>query len=243
MSGQSSAFTHRPFGRVKYFSLSLLIGFVTLATKQTLSSNPGVMVSILLALLALSLVFAYLRSKDIGQSSWWVLLSCIPGFNFWAAYRFIAYPAGFARHQTSDRAMRILSWIFGLCLASFLFALVASMVIPMWAKYRQGQLSEPRTSPAAPVDAQAAAAADMERQIIASRDRVFARYPWLADPNDVFRKQFEAYLEKSLKDPALASLFNNVDWPEIIAHRWGVEMGYLRPDGSVITKQASPPAR
>lgn len=78
-------------------------------------------------------------------------------------------------------------------------------------------------------------------QVDASSARVRARYRWISEPP--YSKQLEDYTSAVLKDPAQKEVFSLPDWPEVLMQRWGMAMGYLRPDGTVIAQPASPPAR
>lgn len=82
----------------------------------------------------------------------------------------------------------------------------------------------------------AEAPADMNTRVMASRDRVFARYPWLADESSPLRRELDAYVEAALRDERRRDLFAQEDWPERIALEWGVSRGYLWPDGSVVAR-------
>jgi hypothetical protein len=80
------------------------------------------------------------------------------------------------------------------------------------------------------------ASADENTPVVMSRDRVFARYPWLANESNPLRRELDAYVEAALRDESRRNLFSRDDWPERIVLEWGVSQGYLRPDGSVITR-------
>jgi len=82
----------------------------------------------------------------------------------------------------------------------------------------------------------AEAPADMHARVVASRDRGFARYPWLADEDNPLRRELDAYVEAALRDEHRRELFTQEDWPERIVLEWGVNRGYLRSDGSVVAQ-------
>ena len=50
-----------------------------------------------------------------------------------------------------------------------------------------------------------------------SRDRVYDRYPALADKQSVYRKQFDDYVANAQSDPDYAAVFNSPKWPELLA--------------------------
>ena len=95
-------------------------------------------------------------------------------------------------------------------------------------------IAQVRKADSTKADARAAYVRQIEKETATSYDRVVARYPWLADTNGVFSKQLDAYVNRLQRDPANAPLFAKTDWPETVTLQWGVQCGYLRPDGSVI---------
>lgn len=53
-----------------------------------------------------------------------------------------------------------------------------------------------------------------------SRDRVYERYPALADKASVYRKQFDDYVANAQSDPDYAAVFNSPKWPELLANEF-----------------------
>lgn len=53
-----------------------------------------------------------------------------------------------------------------------------------------------------------------------SRDRVYDRYPALADKQSVYRKQFDDYVANAQSDPDYAAVFNSPKWPELLANEF-----------------------
>lgn len=55
---------------------------------------------------------------------------------------------------------------------------------------------------------------------VESRDRVYERYPVLADKQSVYRKQFDDYVANAQSDPDYAAVFNSPKWPELLANEF-----------------------
>ena len=77
-------------------------------------------------LVIIGLIAGGLRFKNIGYNPWAILLGMIPIVNIVVAYRCLACPAGYAQTKQSDKAMRVISWIYGI----FVLLLILAIAIP-----------------------------------------------------------------------------------------------------------------
>ena len=70
-----------------------------------------------------------------------------------------------------------------------------------------------------------------------SRDRVYNRFPALADKESVYRKQFDDYVANAQSDPDYAAVFNSPKWPELLA----TEFASVSPPPEVAPTEAPQP--
>ena len=59
-----------------------------------------------------------------------------------------------------------------------------------------------------------------------SRDRAYGAYPELANKDNVYRKEFDDFVEQAQYDPDFAHVFNSPRWPEIMANDFAARRGY-----------------
>jgi len=64
-----------------------------------------------------------------------------------------------------------------------------------------------------------------QQKAVSSRDRVYERFPELADTNSVARKQFDDFVSRAQEDPDYAAVFDSPLWPELMANEFASAAG------------------
>ena len=109
--------THGGIGRGAYFGLTILV--------TVLSAMLGGEFSLLLIIPVL--IVGGMRYRNIGYSPWVILLALIPLVNLVVGYQCFALPPGYAQTKRSDRAMKIVRWIY----IFFILMVVLAVIITL----------------------------------------------------------------------------------------------------------------
>jgi hypothetical protein len=75
------------------------------------------------------------------------------------------------------------------------------------------------------------------RRTVESAERLYAKYPWLSDETNSYRKQLDSDVVKARTDPRYESIFKSPDWPEKISHEIGIRRTWWGPDGRLKTEE------
>lgn len=112
-------------GRALYALILIPVAILQVALEKSEAAELAAMASLLVIV-----VIGVMRLRSIGYSGWWIILAIVPIVNIVLGYRLFAYPPGYAHSKTSDVAMKIVTWIYGI----FLLLLVAAVLMPVFMK-------------------------------------------------------------------------------------------------------------
>ena len=209
-----------------YFLALLLIVLASTVASEVATSRDELAWIGVIALVA-SAAIAGMRSADIGQSRWWLVLYLIPFLNVILGCRLLALPSGYAHHKKIDRAMNVIAGTFIAVFGTITIGLIAFFVATPSAS----------TTPNAPIEVRVASTpkySDPSLQaVVDSRNRAFKLYPFLDDPENPWRKKLDAYVENELARKERAQFFIHLDWPERIVIEFLAKNGLLNRDGSL----------
>lgn len=117
-------------GRMKYFALTLAIGFA----QNTLISGDGKESSLIFAVFGASLLASFYvvaqRLINVGMKPWMCVLSIVPIVNFFIGYRCLVCPEGYEDNKKLDKAGKILVWVYAFLVLMVISAMVILMTAP-----------------------------------------------------------------------------------------------------------------
>lgn len=81
------------------------------------------------------------------------------------------------------------------------------------------------------------------QKAVESRDKVFKRFPVLADQDSVQRKQFDAFVTEKQNDPDYQAVFESPKWVELMANEFAGEVDLTPPSAEVSVDNLNRPSR
>lgn len=130
------------FGRLLYFVLTILLGFVAGAAPALVAPFAKGYESFLIALPILTLLLmiwlGVKRLINLGMSGWWYLGNLVPFLNLWVSYRMTVCPPGYAFHRKLDGIGILLAIFYWLILLAAIAGTVAIVLVLM------GSLGDPQ---------------------------------------------------------------------------------------------------